>query len=319
MKNIGGETELQMSHYNTYFTDSGRSSLRLILRSLNLEIVALPDYLCSVITDVFIQEKTEFIYYKVNSDFSINTSTILDKCDAVYIIDYFGIKHDYLKEIPIVRDKIIIEDNVFSPYIENTSDFKKWLSFNSYRKISACAEGSLIRSNIELRSDLIASSPASFIKYKYQAKATKFEYLNNNLYSEDIYLTQFEEGEELLDRQRVVFSVSDDGMSQIISFHESLSAEMIQRDKNFSILENKISPVGFETSMFKSFFVFSCENLQNLRTELMTNKIYLPRHWPNSHHIDNYLYQNLLSIPVDCRYDESDMERIAQIVCKYLL
>ncbi|WP_461634100.1 hypothetical protein [Labilibaculum euxinus] len=318
MKTIGGEAELQQDKYNTYFTDSGRSSLRLILRSLNLKLVALPDYLCSVITDVFVQEKTQFTYYKINNDLSIETSTIDDNCDAVYIIDYFGINHDYLRELPLVSDKIIIEDNVFSPYIENTLQLKKWISYNSYRKFSACAEGSLIKSNIELNSDLIHNLPAPFINAKYKAKRIKYEYLNRNLYSEENYLHQFKKGEELLDQQKEIFTISPQGFNQIIKFHESLVCENKQRDQNYQILKKWIVPVSFHIPDFKSFFVFSCENIQYIRKKLMNHKIFLARHWPNSYNISSSLYQNLLSIPLDPRYNKKDMERMSKIISKYL-
>jgi len=316
MKTIGGEAELEQSTLHTYFTDSGRSALRLILRSLNLKLVALPDYLCSVITDVLVQEEIQFVYYKINNDLSIDTTTISDNCDSVYIIDYFGIKHDYLKELPLVSDKIIIEDNVFSPFIENTCGFKRWLSFNSYRKFSVCGEGSLIKSNIELDQNLIFSSSAPFSSFKYQAKATKYEYLIHNLHSEEDYLHQFERGEESLDQQREIFSISPQGLNQIIKFHESLVFETKQRDRNYQILKKLISPISFDVAIFKSFFVFSCGNIEYVRKELMSHKIFLARHWPNIYKLNTTLYQNLMSIPLDSRYDENDMERIANIINK---
>lgn len=314
MKIIGGEAEFKENQYNTYFTDSGRSSLRLILRSLNLKLVALPDYLCSIITDIFIQEKTEFIYYRINPDFSINTSTIPNECDAIYIIDYFGITHDYLKKQAVVKNKIVIEDNVFSPYIKNTIQFKNWISYNSYRKFSLCAEGSLIQSNIELKSELVQLSSAPFIDYKYKAKSIKYEYINHNLHSEKDYLYQFEKGEKALDEQRDLFSISSQGFNQIIKFHESLSIETKLRNQNYQVLKRSISPISFKISNFKSFFVFSCIKPKKLRIELMSHNIFLPIHWPNTYDIDNILYQNTLSIPLDSRYSDKDMERIINTI-----
>lgn len=318
MKTIGGEAELQYDKYSTYFTDSGRSSLRLILRSLTLKLVALPDYLCSVITDVFVQEDVKFTYYTVNADFSIDVVTIPKECDAIYVIDYFGFMHDYLRKMPLVDDKIIIEDNVFSPHVTNILQFKNWISFNSYRKFSVCAEGSLLQSNIELNSDLIQKSSAPFIIAKYQAKRIKYGYFNHNLYSEEDYLDLFKEGEDALNQQREIFSISPQGLNQIIRFHESLAFETKQRDKNYHVLQKLISPIGFDIANFKSFFVFSCENIQYIRNELMNREIFLARHWPNIYNISNTLYQNLLSIPLDSRYDENDMEKAGKIISKYL-
>lgn len=318
MKTIGGEIELRKEPYNIYYTDSGRSSLRLILKNLKGKVIALPNYLCSVIVDVFNDEQIEFKYYEIKNDLSIDISSIPQNIDVLYVINYFGLKHDYLKDNSFVDSKIIIEDNVFSPYLENSGSFEKWISYNSYRKFSFCAEGSLFKTNMNLNTRYIKQESAPFVENKYVAKDKKYCFINKGLYSEEEYLNDFEGSESLLDSQIDIFRPSDLGISNIVKFHQSIDWESKIRDRNYSILKDKINPVLGHNLGFKSFFVFKCNKRDELRKELFKNNIFLPIHWPNIGGLNNRLYGELLSIPVDSRYSEEDMVRVASIICNYL-
>lgn len=319
MKTVGGESELAKERYNIYYTDSGRSSLRLILRSLKGKVIALPNYLCSVIIDVLIGENFEFVFYQVSKDFKIDLASINFSFDVLYIIDYFGIKHNYLSSNSIMNDKIVIEDNVFSPLIENTLSFRKWISFNSYRKFSFCAEGSMIKSTFNLERKYIKKTEAPFILDKYNAKHIKHRYINVGEYSEDQYLELFEKSEQILNKQSDIYSLSDLGIGNILNFNINMSIEKEIRESNYNILENEIKSNINRNINFKSFFVFSCKNRDNLKKILMKNNIFLPIHWPNPLNIENILYKHLLSVPVDSRYNEEDMNSIATIIKKYVI
>lgn len=317
MKTIGGEAELAKEEYNIYYTDSGRSSLRLILRSLKGKIIALPNYLCSTITEVLEDENIEYIYYNVSGDFKVDLLSLGVNFDVLYVIDYFGITHDYLSGNKMLNDKIVIEDNVFSPFIENTCIFNKWISFNSYRKFSFCAEGSMIKSTLKLNQNEIITTFAPFIEEKYKAKELKFNYINNQMHSEEEYLDLFKSSEQILDNQQDIFFPSDLGIANIIKFNQDLFKEMVQRELNYETLKNKINSPLYQFIRFKSFFVFSCENRNELRKHLFQDNIFLPIHWPNTLNINNPLYNNLLSVPVDSRYNAVNMNFIATIINKY--
>jgi len=318
MKLIGGEIELKPELYSIYYTDSGRSSLRLILKNLKGKTVALPDFLCSIIVDVFNDENIKYFFYKVCPDLRIDISLISSAFDVLYIIDYFGVKHDYLGGQELLKSKIIIEDNVFSPFIENTANFKNWISFNSYRKFSYCAEGSLIKSSFNMDSKDINPSFANYIYSKYKAKEKKSFYLEDNTdITEMDYLNLFEEGDRLIDKQKEIYSVSPKGYYFIQKYQNEINSDISIRDNNFLILKKWLSPITELPYSFKSFFVFYTKERDNLRRDLYNNNIFLPVHWPNILNIDNDLYKNLLSIPIDSRYSEEEMQRILLIVSKY--
>lgn len=318
MKIIGGEIELEKNEYETLYTDSGRSSLRLILKNIKDKIIGIPDFLCSVIVDILIDENIAFKYYHIKNDLSIDIETLNSSIDVLYVINYWGLKHDYLSECNIVENKIIIEDNVFSPFLENTGKFKYWISYNSYRKFSFCAEGSAIKSNINLNGDYIVNKEAPYVKKKYLAKDKKYNFINNSLYSEEEYLNDFELAENQLDRQDKIYKISNKGIYNIIRFNQLLYDELEIRKKNYSILNKHIKSVVDEYGNFLSFFVFRCKNRDELRKELFKNNIYLPIHWPNNKLLNNNLYKEVISIPLDSRYNEGDMNKIISIIHKYL-
>ena len=91
---IGGEMEIKQNNEHYYFTDSGRSSLKLFIRSgNNNKTYLIPNFLCSVIEKTLIDEKVSFSFYHINQDLSIDFSSIQSKeFDVLYVIHYFGRK-----------------------------------------------------------------------------------------------------------------------------------------------------------------------------------------------------------------------------------
>lgn len=58
---------------------------------------------------------------------------------------------------------------------------------------------------------------------------------------------------------------------------------------------------------------------QNLRKELINNKIFVAKYWPNVHQLGNYnteyqMATRVIPIPCDQRYGEEEMNRILEII-----
>ena len=124
MKNIGGEIELNSSSDYEYFTDSGRSSLRLILKNLNKKKFLVPNFLCKIILEIFNENNINYDFYQIDENLNLSKKTILNsKYDVLYIINYFGKYQKIDKQI--LNKKIIIEDNVFLPFFYNIRKVKK--------------------------------------------------------------------------------------------------------------------------------------------------------------------------------------------------
>jgi hypothetical protein len=315
IKPIGGELALQKLNENLYFTDSGRSSLKLFIRSGNKDKKFLiPNFLCSVIEDVLKEENVEFEYYHIKEDLSIDKKSVLEKkFDIFYLINYFGefIDSDGLN----LDDKIVMEDNVFFYDFENRFNFKKWYGFNSFRKISSLADGSLVKTNLKISEDLINSSSAKFVENKYKAKNIKFNYLNCYKGEEREYLNLFEKGEEIINSQKEIFKISSESIYYLMQYE--LNKEQIVSKKFYEMLYKEFESFCLNKNpSFYSFFVMKVEKRDELRKFLFSKNIFLPVHWPGDK-VKNPLYGEIISIPLFSAYSEKDIKYIISSIKEF--
>mgnify|MGYP006103784895 FL=1 len=89
MNPIGGEIAIKDNNEKSYLTDSGRSSLRLLLRNDEVRFLrfCIPNFFCGIIEEILVSEKINYSFYEINEDFSINPKTLNDdNYDVLYII-----------------------------------------------------------------------------------------------------------------------------------------------------------------------------------------------------------------------------------------
>lgn len=314
MKIIGGEPEISRNCLYEYITDSGRSSLRLILNKLKEKKFLLPNYLCEVILKIFDEFEINYSFYTINDDLSIDVEKITKKnYDVLYIINYFGHYHDIYDFV--ANDTILVEDNVFLPLFDKPNNINKWIGFNSFRKISLVADGSLIKSTIKLPDELILKEKAKFASIKYKAKEIKYAYLKENEYSEEEYLSLFKLAESKLDEQNTVNTISTHSLFRLLEFMVELEKEYSIRKENFDVLNSYLDKKAVKIkTKYPSFYVLSVDQRDELRQHLFSRKVYLPVHWPQINGVSNNLYNRLISIPVDSRYTQLDMTKIGQLI-----
>lgn len=297
MRSIGGEPELFLKE-NIFYTDSGRSSIRVFFKNIQGKVL-IPDFLCEVISETLKKENIEYDYYHINEDLSIDFNTVKN-FDILYVINYFGIK----QKIDINLDnKYLIEDNVFFYDFENKG-FKNWFSFNSYRKVTHLADGSLIKTNLDIK--FKQENRNLFSDSKYKAKKIKYDFIFNNKWLERDYLKLFEEAESILDNQSEIFSISDKSIYLLSLYNVKYYQDI--RKKRFEKLLNELGDFCINKNPeFYSFFVIKIDNRDKFRKMLFQKNIFLPIHWPNNE-VDNVLYDKVISIPLFENYDEKDFE-----------
>jgi hypothetical protein len=320
MKNIGGEIDSHETKYYEYATDSGRSSLKLILKSLKNKTFLIPDFTCEIIIKVLDEKKIKYSFYKINKNLMIDFNSIKKQknYEVLYIINFFG-NYQKLPE-KYYRNKILIEDNVFLPKIENLRKTKNWISFNSLRKISSISDGSIVKSTIKLNSREITKQNANFVKYKNKGKKLKFDYLNGNFSNlkELDYLLTLENGEKILNKQKKIFHMSNYSYFRYFDFLNNFEKELKIRKKNYTLLQKKLKKYSLlHHPIFPSFFPILHPARNDLKNYLMSKNIYLPIHWPIIKSVNNNLYKKIISIPVDSRYNEKDMKRISKLIINF--
>ena len=313
MRPIGGEIETNFNE-DIFFTDSGRSSLRLFLKNFKSKKILIPDFLCEIIIKVLKEEKINYSFYHINEDLSIDYEGIKNqKFDVLYVINYFGVLHNQQQLQNIIRDKILIEDNVFFYNFENRG-FKNWYSFNSYRKITSLADGSLIKTNIKIKKDFIKDKNI-FSELKYKAKCKKYNYVYHKEGKEEIYLKLFQEGEKILDEQRFIGKISDKSIYLLANYEYTKIRKL--RKNRFKILYKKFSKYLLNKNALEySYFVLKLNNRDKIRKKLFEYNIFLPVHWPKL--TDNVLYNKVISIPLFENYLEEDFNYMINTIEKVI-
>jgi hypothetical protein len=316
---IGGEAELNQAFHRTV-TDSGRSSLRLLIDSgLRRKRFLLPDYLCGIVPQVLEEEGVAFGFYPIRRDLSVDWAQIVRKdFDVLYCIDYFG--QEISPPSKLLCGKITVWDQVFSSRLRVPRVDGAWCAFNSLRKVTYLPDGSFVFSNFSLRTNRVAASEPAFSRYKYKAKQVKYDYLHGKGAAEKDYLQLFAKGERALDRQQGICGMSNMSQSLLADFFAELDREQAIRRNNYQVLCRYLSEWIVKMKPYHySFAVLRIPALRDsLRKFLFQNKIYLPVHWPAPQGLDNPLYDEVLSIPLDRRYSAPDMMRVGKLVRQFL-
>lgn len=317
MRHVGGEQELAQLHYFRELTNSGRSSLRWIIESAQLESkrLLLPDFLCEVILDVLAEYHIDVDFYSVDSQLGYQLPDDLSHYDALYLIKYFGATTASFEHAIATFKQCIIVDDVFSPYPQVLDITQSWYSFNSLRKISAVADFSMLYSNQPLK-PLDVKPLAEFAALKYQAKQYKYDYFNAAQGKEQTYLSLFNQGESCLDEHKGIFSPSARGVLESINFYQHLDSERVHRRNNYAVVCALLGDYNLPIqSDCYSFAPILLPNRDVVRRKLMGHNIFLAVHWPEATTVTNKLSHAILSIPLDSRYNEHDMSEI----CQYIL
>lgn len=139
---------------NFYFTNNGRSSLYVILRSLNLpdgSKIGVPLYSCTVVFDAIIKAGYVPCFIDINlSNYTMNPQDLEDKIDelsAVVVIHTFGRPADMDEIKKVANGKPIIEDcahSMLSEYKGKKTGTIGLASFFSLAKYISAGGGGMI-------------------------------------------------------------------------------------------------------------------------------------------------------------------------------
>jgi hypothetical protein len=316
MFHIGGEQEVTKKKFFRDITNSGRSSLRLIIKSAGLQgkRLLLPSFLCEVIVDVLLEFEIEIDFYDINVNLEFKLPDDLSQYDAVYLIKYFGMANKSFQDALLDVPQCLIIDDVFSPYPHVPNEDVKWFSYNSLRKISQVADFSLIYSNFPIVKMEKLKLPL-FSSLKYEAKHLKDEYLSTGKGDEREYLSLFSKAETLLNNSIGIYQASENSLCEAIEFYSNLATEKKVRYENYMTLKSMLGERELKIKApFYSFLPVLLSNRDEVRRKLMGENIFLAIHWPDCKEMQNKLSSYIISVPLDSRYSKTDMIRLGSLI-----
>lgn len=338
---------------NGIFLSGGQSALRFILKELKIksdEYILMPSYLCPTILYSF--KNIKFDFYEVRKDLSINIDNLSymikkHKTKGVYFIDYFGFYHknETLRYLISLKEKgiAIIEDSAQSLWFKEHNFIGDYV-FNSYRKFLPL-DGSLVLFNNlnSYRSNEFSEIRDEYYTYMNNGRMSKTAYINFKLGNEEEYLEFFRKAEEEYYKRNSIYAMNEES-KKLLSFVD-VGYIKNKRKENYEYLYNNLGSIE---KLFKAYDVEKTDiiplcmpvNLVNkinicndideiynfrnkLRSKLMKDSIYCPVHWnilkeqwAVNYKESVFLSSAILSIPIDERYDLSDMDRIINALNK---
>ena len=310
-----------------YAYASGRAALFQILRychhSLGIRTICIPEYVCDSVVDAARQSALDVKTYPVTDAMRMDRDVLHNmdaKNAAILIVNYFGLtdtesQKRYIRTI--YPDAIIIEDDVQAYYAYQKPLGTEHFKFTSLRKWFAVPDGGLVNTKYPMPID---AKENTFAATKLAGATLKRirEYLNRD----EVYLEMLQRGEELIDANL------DSGMSNIAQrLMATIDTEHIaqQRLRNARVVQEGLKRIPQVKDLMECreeavplFIPIYVNNRDEVRRAMLDAGIFCPVHWPNqqTEHAQE-ISQHELSLIIDQRYDEADMNRIVEIIEKY--
>jgi len=323
-----------LSDYNCNYYDLGRSAIKSLFVCLDdgKGLIALPEYICESVSDIF--PKDRVVYYGINDDFQIEKESFanidFEKVSFFFLLHYFGTLQNgdvltYIKDLSAGFDFTVIEDTTHS-ILTSPSTIGDYMVC-SLRKWIPVSNGAVLYTNKDNALPDISGYKAAPENSKFIAMILKGLYLNGELDCHDKYRKLFVSGESEFDNRDEIFTISD--LSAFLLRCFDLAEIKEKRKENQRYICNCLTQKGMKPAVdFKdnecpfTYPVF-VKQRDAFRKYLIDNNIFCAVHWPvnNDFSFNNYhahrIYGEIISLPIDQRYDRNHMEYLIKCIDKY--
>ena len=322
---------------------TGRSAIRFVIEAIEYskpsikKVAVLPSFTCDTVFEPFLKKGYEVYYYPVEKNLKTTSDAIqqaVKEHDASIVLfhRYFGFNTldgqvDKLCDTLRQWGKYSIEDCtqcLYSDIHRAKSDY----TVGSIRKWLGTPDGGFAVSRGELFINKPYKEDKDLEDAKVKASYTKFRYLFNHQGDKNEMLAMYRKAEDILDQQTEIFAISS--MSAKVQANLDINEMVNKRRDNFKVLSqslrHQIQPLFTLENAYTVplYFPILVEDRDSLQKHLTQNAIYAPIVWPKSDlqlkvcDSAEYLYQHLLCIPIDQRYETDDMRRIVEVIHNFL-
>ena len=300
--------------------------------------VLLPAYTCQTVIDPFQQLGWNITFYPINKDLTIDTRALLTianqrKPDIVLAHPYYGmdfnaIEKEALKSLKESGANIIV-DNTQCIFSEERMSFVDYY-VGSYRKWFCCPDGAFLEEYSKGNTSWSVNfdENAEFVQKQTDAMFLRGEYFTNS--NETIKQISIRLNKDAV--KGISGAIKPHAMasfSKAMLAMEDVEYNKSQRISNYSTLYiglmncDKCTLVSEDLSRITNaplYFPIYVEDRPSLQKKLAQRHIYAPVLWPvNTKEIlinttIEYMFDHLLAIPCDQRYDEKDMEKVISVI-----
>ena len=319
VKEYGGYLPLELSKGRPYYTgddvialNAGRYAITYAIEDAGWKKIYLPYWLCDTVKDAIhvCLPKIEIGYYHIDEKLLPMDVTLYDQ-EGILWVNYFGLQQE------AVIDRLICQYNG-QIIIDNTQSFftephpHAWQVY-SCRKFFGVSDGSYVIHHGISHQEIPGrcSSIYSIHLLHSLERGTNYSYSLNK------------------ENETRLGLCGPASMSPLTSgILSSVDYEQVQesRRRNLSVLHGLLAPYN-AFPVFRAAPAMSYPFLwkdSRLKKDLIQSKIYVPTLWqetlenPASSPWERYLSEHLCILPIDQRYDISDMEHIGNTVLQLI-
>lgn len=313
MKEIGGYIEINsfkggLYHNQALRLNCGRNCLEYLIEANDIKKIWLPRLICDSLVQRCEKNNVEIGWYSVDETLKSHIPDINDQ-DWLFLVNYYGqLQKEEINDIKR-NHKNIICDNTQAFFVKPDLDIN---TLYSCRKYFGVSDGAYLYTQRHLKRNLkidYSYDRIGFLLGRYEKDASEFynEYVMNN----DRFIEEpIKQMSKLT--ENILRSIDYEYVKEIRTKNWNTLNERLKKYNNLMLLETK--------GAFS--YPLLLNNGKELRKKLIENKIYVPTLWPNvienqENKIEKYLALNILPLPCDQRYNEEDMNYIADVIQKF--
>lgn len=317
---------------------SGRCAIYYALEDLKLtdkkQVAYVPIYTCETVLDPFIKAGYQLIFYGIDRDMRpIFDYSLIDKISVISICGYYGFCNYDRNFVKICSDRgvKVIEDathSIFSsdginPYCDYVvGSLRKWIGVPS--------GGFAIKTTGKFSLSLIEPDETHLAMRSNSMTVKKNILKNPSKYNDQELIDAnsiFWDAELML--RKIFDSYRSDEQSVFIMKHFDVQSLIEKRRSNYQYLLDNIAHNARLEIIFPvlpketvpSHFTIYAKDRNTIQKFLMENGVQTTAYWPkgplinlDGHDDAAYIYDHVLSIPCDQRYDLKDMQYICDLL-----
>lgn len=320
MEAIGGYFELadlvevgKFPHNDGVLLNTGRNALEYILRSIGeVKCVYLPYYTCEVVLEPLKKLNIPYTYYHINSFFEIADELNPQVGEYIIANNYYGIKDAYIQKLAEKYGDQLIVDCAQALFAKPLSGIK---AFYSMRKYVGVADGGVA---------YLGNLPDDLVEVEDMENTDDHDshLFKRKQFGAEAGFSDYQANEKKLDDQPIrLMSFQTKWLLDHIDYDNVVA----RRRENYQYLHEAL--VGKNTLTLPDMGSFACpmvypfksETNRKLRKELIENKVFVAKYWPNVEEQEGFekesdMALNVIPIPCDQRYGKDEMSRIIELI-----
>ena len=307
---IGGYFELELNNHGSVYHDdaiavnSGRNALEYILLANKYKKIYVPYYTCDVTLQPIIKLNVNYEFYYLDNELLPILGKIKED-EAIIFVNYFGLMNGNIQYLQH-KYKNIIVDNAQAFYAKPIKDIP---TIYSPRKFFGLPDGGFVYTENKLE-----------VILEIDKSGDKLSHLISRIEdgAEEGYKSFQINDDKLNDLPLRSMSILTDKLIRNIDF-ETIR---IKRNFNFNVLHKSLKSINEYTPFIEKAVIdgpmvypFLRKGNDTLRNKLIGNKIFVAKYWPNVINwieskdvFEKYLFDNLIPLPIDQRYNEEAMQ-----------